>query len=121
MVGNLGQAWISLGRLSKILIQEGAYLKVLGSFYKAVVQAVLLFRAETWLLTPRVEQTLDRLQHRAAQRITGKQLRRRGDLGVPASGGGNGGSSIKGDQKVGHKEAEQGRAVYCDATNSVPL
>ena len=42
-------------------------------------------------------------------------------LGVPASGGGNGGSGFRGDQKVGHTEAEHGRGVYCDATNSGPL
>ena len=93
---------------------------VLGGGYKAVAQAMLLFRAETWVLTPRMEWALDSFQHRVARRITGRQQRRRGgwDLGVPAIGGGNGGSGLRGDQKVGHKEAEHGHAVYCDATNS---
>ena len=78
VVGNLGKARNSWGRLSRILIQEGADLKVSGSFYKAVTQAVLLFGAETWVLTPRMERALDSFQHRVAQQITGRQLRRRG-------------------------------------------
>ena len=42
------------------MIREGAYTKVSGHFYKAVAQAVLLFRADTWVLTPRMERDLDR-------------------------------------------------------------
>ena len=41
--------------------------------------AVLLFGAETWALTPRMERDLDSFQHRVARRLTGRQLRRRGD------------------------------------------
>ena len=40
-----------------------------GSFYVAVVQAVLLFRSETWFLTPRLEKYLERFRHRAARRM----------------------------------------------------
>ena len=50
MVGNLGKAQKSWGRLSRILIQEGADPKVSGKFYKTVAQTVLLFGAETWVL-----------------------------------------------------------------------
>ena len=73
VVGNLGKERNSLGRLSLILRREGADPKVLGSFYKAVVQAVILFRVETWVLTPRMERALDSFQHRVAQQITGRQ------------------------------------------------
>ena len=59
VVGNLGKARKGWGRLSRILIREGADPKVSGNFYKAVAQAVLLFRAETWVLTPRMERALD--------------------------------------------------------------
>ena len=59
MVGNLGEARKSWGRLSRILIQEGADLKVSGNFYEAVAQAVLLFGAYTWVLTPRIERFLE--------------------------------------------------------------
>ena len=79
VVGNLGKARKSWGRLSRILSREGAGPKVSGHFCKAVSQAVLLFRAETWVLTPRMEHALDIFQHRVAQRLTGRQPRRRGD------------------------------------------
>ena len=42
-------------------------------------------------------------------------------LDIPNFLGGNGGSRIRGDQEIRHKEAEHGRTVYCDATNSGPL
>ena len=45
VVGNLGKVRKSWGRLSRILIREGADTKVSGNFYKAVAQAVLLFGA----------------------------------------------------------------------------
>ena len=47
VVGNLQKARKSWGRLSRILIWEGADTKVLGKFFKAVTQAVLLLEAET--------------------------------------------------------------------------
>ena len=37
---------------------------------------MLLFGAETWVLTPLIERALDSFMHRAAQRITGRQPRR---------------------------------------------
>ena len=49
-----------------------------GHFFKAVSQAVLLFGAEMWVLTPRMERALDSLQHRVARRLARRQPRRRG-------------------------------------------
>ena len=49
---------------------------MLENFFKAVVQAVLLFGAETWVLTPRIERALESFMHGAARRITGRQPRR---------------------------------------------
>ena len=42
----------SLARMTSILGQEGADPGVSGMFFKAVVQTVLLFGSETWVLTP---------------------------------------------------------------------
>ena len=53
----------------------------MGYFFKAFVQAVLLFGAETWVLSPRVEQSLRRFWLRVVQRITGRQPRRRQEGG----------------------------------------
>ena len=59
--------------------REGAYRRVSGNFFKTVVQQFLLFRAETWVLTPWIYLVLDSFMHRAARRITGRQPRREWD------------------------------------------
>ena len=78
LVGNLQKARNIWGRMSRILIQEGADPKVSGHFFKALVQAVLLLGAETWVLTPRMERALSSFHNRVARRITRRQKRRLG-------------------------------------------
>ena len=78
VVGNLVKARKSWGRLSRILSREGADKRVSGNLFKAVVQAVILFGAETWVLTPRIEQSLESFLHGAARQITGRKPRRGG-------------------------------------------
>ena len=56
----------------------GGGSKGVRNFFKAVSQAVLLFGAETWVLTSRIERDLDSFQHRVARQITGRKPRRRG-------------------------------------------
>ena len=72
VAGNLVQARNSWGRLQGILIREGATKRVLGDFFKAVVQQVLLFGAETWVVSTRMERSLSVFVHGAARRITGR-------------------------------------------------
>ena len=76
MLGDLQRARKSWGLLLQILSREGAGPKVLGHFFKSVTQAVFLFGAETWVLTPRVESALSSFQHMVARRLTGRQTRR---------------------------------------------
>ena len=64
VVGNLSKVRKSWGQLLRILIGEGADPKVSGHFFKAVSQVVLLFGAETGVLTPRMERALDNFQHK---------------------------------------------------------
>ena len=52
VVKNLSQSRNILRRMSRILIREGAAPRVSGLFFKAVLQAVLLFGSETWVVTP---------------------------------------------------------------------
>ena len=54
---------------------EGATKRVLGNFFKAVVQQVLLFGAETWVVSPMMERALSAFIHGAARRLTGRQPR----------------------------------------------
>ena len=76
---NLKKARKSWGLMLRIFIREGADPKVSGHFFKAVVQVVLLFGEETWVLTLSMERALSSFQHRVVQRITGSMTRRRGD------------------------------------------
>ena len=73
---NIRKARASWERLARILGREGADLKVTRSFYAAVTQQVLLFGAESWVLTKRMESVLDAFQGRVARRLTGRMPRR---------------------------------------------
>ena len=72
VAGNLGKARKSWGRLKRILRREGADKRVLGNFFKAVVQQVLLFGAEIWVVMPITERALISFIHRATRRIMGQ-------------------------------------------------
>ena len=52
VVQNLVKAQTVWQRMSKILIREGARPRVSIFLFKYVVQSVLLFVSETWLVTP---------------------------------------------------------------------
>ena len=67
---------MSWGRLARVLGWEGADPKVSRSLYTAVTQKVLLFGAETWVLTRKMESALDAFQVRVARRLTGMHPRR---------------------------------------------
>ena len=66
----------SWGRLKRILIREGADKRVSGDFFKVVVQQVLLFGAETWVVTPRIERALNSFEETATSgdRDTGENV-----------------------------------------------
>ncbi len=72
MQGNLKIARKSWGQVSHILREENASPKVCGEFYKAIVQAVLLFGGEMWKLSPLSLKSLERFQIWAARRMAGK-------------------------------------------------
>ena len=68
VAGNIRKARANWGRLARVLGREGADPKVSRSFYTAVTQQVLLFGAELWVLTKKMESSLDAFQGRVAQR-----------------------------------------------------
>jgi hypothetical protein len=72
MQGNLKKGRKSCGQVSCILRAENASPKVCGVFYKAIVQAVLLFGSETWNLSPLSLKSLEGFQIRAARCMAGK-------------------------------------------------
>ena len=75
VVGKLRKARQSWGRLARVLRREVADPKVSWAFYISVTQAVLLFGLETWVLTERMEKSLESFQSRVAWKITGRQPR----------------------------------------------
>ena len=70
---NLRKIWY---HLSRILGGEGADPRITGRFYLVVVQASLIFGAETWVMTPRIGRLLGIFHHRVVRIIVGKQSRR---------------------------------------------
>ena len=76
VAGNLAKARKSWGRMQGILRRESATTQISGNFFKAVVQQVLLFGAETWVVNPKMERALSAFLHGAASRLTGRQPRR---------------------------------------------
>ena len=61
VVRNLAKAWAVWHRLSRILRREGAAPRVSGFFFKSVVQAVLIFGADTCAVTPCMDQVLGKV------------------------------------------------------------
>ena len=66
---NLKKARWVWARLQNVLESEGAEPRVCGMFYKAVVQSVLLYGCETWIVTPAILRMLTGFQIRAAWRM----------------------------------------------------
>ena len=58
VVRNLAKARAVWKRVARILIREGARPRVSVFFFKDVVQSVLLFGAETWVVNPRMGRVL---------------------------------------------------------------
>ena len=69
---NFSKARKRWGMVSRILRWDGLRPKAAAMFYKAVVQAVLLYGAETWSVTPPMLQALRGFHHRVARQLTGK-------------------------------------------------
>lgn len=69
---NLSKARKRWGMVSRILRRDGLRPKAAGMFYKAVVQAVLLYGAETWAVSPAMLKALEGFHHRVARQLTGK-------------------------------------------------
>ena len=73
VVENLWKARKSWPRMERILGLEGTSPQVFWVFFKVVVQAVLLFRLETWVMNPLIVSDLGSFQHTFDRRITGIQ------------------------------------------------
>jgi hypothetical protein len=68
---NLSKARKRWGMVSRLLVQDNADPKTSGIFYKAIVQSILLYGSETWVVTPSVLRVLESFHNRVARRISG--------------------------------------------------
>ena len=66
LVTNMDKVWAVWQRLMSIISREGAAPRGSEFFFKAVVQSVLLFGAETWVFTPRMGWVLAGFQEHVA-------------------------------------------------------
>ena len=73
VVRNLRRARQKWARLTRVLSREGAYARTLGHIYLAVVQSVMLYGSETWVLTPHMLRVLGGFHYRVSRRMTGRQ------------------------------------------------
>ena len=62
--------------VAKILKQEGSNAKCMAKFYLAIVQAVLLYGSESWVITERDWRKLRGFHQRAIRYMTGKHIRK---------------------------------------------
>ena len=52
--------------------REGVDARTLGRIFVAVVQEVVIYRSDMWLMTPRIGRVLGGFHHRVAHRMTGR-------------------------------------------------
>ena len=68
---NLWRARGKWGRLVKILGREGADSIKAGKLYMVVVQEVIIFESETWVMILWLEKSLEGFHHWAVRRMAG--------------------------------------------------
>jgi hypothetical protein len=76
---NIKRARIAWGRIWKVLSTERADMNAMTFVYRAVVQAVLLYGAESCVVTSTMAQKLEALHHRCARYITRKHMQENPD------------------------------------------
>ena len=74
--GNLKKARGQWNSIAKILKREGASAKCMAKFYITVVQAVLLYGADSWTISRKNEKKLVSFHRRAARYLTNSHIRK---------------------------------------------
>ena len=72
VVRNLRKARQKWAWLTRVLIREGADAWTSCQIYLTVVQLVLLYGSETWVMKPHIGRVLVRFHHRVERRMTGR-------------------------------------------------
>ena len=98
-----------MGAFNRILGREGAYPRTSSTFYKAVVQATLLFGSETWVMNLRIGRTLGGFQ---------KKFGSPSIVVIPASGHRNGSCGDREGGCICTTTREHHRPIYCDFSDT---
>ncbi len=79
ITANIRKARERWAQVARVLVREDATARTMGYFYKTIVQAVLLYAAETWVPTERAMVALNSFHHRCARYIAGDHIRQKSD------------------------------------------
>jgi hypothetical protein len=72
------QVW---ARISKIIKkQTNCNIKIMSSFYKSIVQTILLYGSESWVLTQFMMNKLNSFHNMCARHITGRHIKLENDV-----------------------------------------
>ena len=101
-------------RMSRILSRERAAPWVSGSFLKAVIQAVLHFGAETWVVTTCMGKALEGFHTQVAIRLKVQLLQRKteGVVEIHLGGGGKEGGRVIENGGIRQAAPEHSHTVY---------
>ena len=73
------RARLVLGWLRTLIWREGEDNKVSASFYMEVVQAILLYGSETWVLSASMAKRIEGMHTEYLKKITGNRAKQSGD------------------------------------------
>ena len=73
VVGNLRNARREWEGLTSVIGRKCVHACILGQIYFVVVQSVILYGSETWVMTQLNSRVLGGFRHRVARRLTGSQ------------------------------------------------
>ena len=73
VVRNLWKARRKWAQMTRVLGREGDDAQTSGQIYLEVVQSVMLYGSETWVMTPRIRRAFGGFHHRVDRRMTGRK------------------------------------------------
>jgi hypothetical protein len=72
----IGKARTTWGQIGKIIQKKtNANTKVLATFYKTIIQSILLYGSESWTINTFILDKLNSFHHHCAQNIIGKHVK----------------------------------------------
>ena len=109
--------------MTRVLIREGTDARTLVQIYLEVVQPVMIYRSETWVMTPCIGGVWGKFHHRVVCRLTGRQPQREWDVvwAYPPPVGRNRRCSIAGGGDLLLPYPEHSCTVYHDQDHYEPV